>query len=50
MPWIQRTLHLPAQPQGFHLVSREVATALPELSQIEIGLLHIFLQHTSASR
>jgi len=49
MPWIQRTIELAAQPRGFHLVTREVVAALPELAQIEIGLLHVFIQHTSAS-
>ena len=49
MPWIQRTLHLPAHSRGFHLVTREVVAALPELNQLEVGLLHVFLQHTSAS-
>ena len=49
MAWIQRTLHLPAPLQGFHLITREVVAALPELPKIEVGLLHLFLQHTSAS-
>ncbi len=49
MTWIQRTLHLPAHSRGFHLISREVVSALPELAQLEVGLLQIFIQHTSAS-
>jgi secondary thiamine-phosphate synthase enzyme len=49
MPWIQRTLHLPAHERGFHLITREVTAALPELGRVEVGLLHLFLQHTSAS-
>jgi secondary thiamine-phosphate synthase enzyme len=49
MPWIQRTVALPAAPRGFHLITREVLAALPELAQIETGLLHVFIQHTSAS-
>jgi secondary thiamine-phosphate synthase enzyme len=49
MPWIQRTLSLPPQPPGFHLITGEVAAALPELPQIGVGLLHVFIQHTSAS-
>lgn len=49
MPWIQRTLHLPAHPRGFHLITPEVVAALPELPRIDVGLLHVFLQHTSAS-
>jgi secondary thiamine-phosphate synthase enzyme len=49
MTWIQRTLHLPAHSRGFHLITREVVAALPELASIEAGLLHVFIQHTSAS-
>ncbi|MEX2317228.1 MAG: secondary thiamine-phosphate synthase enzyme YjbQ [Pirellulales bacterium] len=49
MPWIQRTLSLPAHPPGFHLITRDVTAALPELTQIGVGLLHVFIQHTSAS-
>jgi secondary thiamine-phosphate synthase enzyme len=47
--WLQRTIQLPAQTRGFHLVTGEVAEALPELGQIEVGLLHLLIQHTSAS-
>jgi secondary thiamine-phosphate synthase enzyme len=49
MTWIQRKIDLSAHARGFHLVTREVVAALPELAQIDVGLLHIFLQHTSAS-
>lgn len=47
--WLQRTLRLAARPRGFHLVTGEVEEALPELAQVEVGLLHLFIQHTSAS-
>ena len=47
--WSQKTIHLRARPRGFHLVSDEVIDSLPELAGIEAGLLHLFLQHTSAS-
>jgi secondary thiamine-phosphate synthase enzyme len=36
-------------PRGFHLITREVLAALPELGQVQTGLLHVFIQHTSAS-
>ena len=45
----QRSMTLRARPRGFHLVTGEVLAALPELAQVERGLLHLFLQHTSAS-
>jgi secondary thiamine-phosphate synthase enzyme len=49
MNWIQRTLQLPAQSRGWHLVTQEVIAALPELAGCRVGLLHVFIQHTSAS-
>jgi secondary thiamine-phosphate synthase enzyme len=47
--WLQRTIQLPARSRGFHLVTGEVVDALPELRQISVGLLHLLIQHTSAS-
>ena len=49
MPWIHRTLQLPAFPRGFHLITEQIVAALPELAQVKVGLLHVFIQHTSAS-
>jgi secondary thiamine-phosphate synthase enzyme len=47
--WIQRQLTLEPRARGFHLVTREVVEGVPELGQIETGLAHLLLQHTSAS-
>lgn len=49
MHWIQRIIRLEPRPRGFHVITREIVAQLPELRQIEIGLLHLFIQHTSAS-
>jgi secondary thiamine-phosphate synthase enzyme len=49
MAWYQHELRLSARARGFHLITREVMQALPELDRITIGLLHVFIQHTSAS-
>jgi secondary thiamine-phosphate synthase enzyme len=49
MPWIQRKIELKERPRGFHIVTREILQALPEIREIHVGLLHLFLQHTSAS-
>ncbi len=49
MPWIQRTIELAPLPRGFNLVTRDVVAALPELAEFGVGLLHVFIQHTSAS-
>jgi secondary thiamine-phosphate synthase enzyme len=49
MPWTQRNLTLTAHERGFHLITREIINALPELARVSVGLLHVFIQHTSAS-
>jgi len=47
--WIQREITLEPRPRGFHLVTREVLGALPDLGEIEVGMLHLLIAHTSAS-
>jgi secondary thiamine-phosphate synthase enzyme len=47
--WLQREIELQPRPRGFHLVTREVLAALPELRELQIGLLHLLIRHTSAS-
>jgi secondary thiamine-phosphate synthase enzyme len=47
--WQQTLLTLRPRPRGFHLVTDEVLAALPQLHQCRVGLLHLWLQHTSAS-
>jgi secondary thiamine-phosphate synthase enzyme len=47
--WAQHEIALDPRPRGFHLVTREIVGALPELSEISVGLLHLLIQHTSAS-
>jgi secondary thiamine-phosphate synthase enzyme len=49
MFWFQHDLRLPARSRGFHLITREVVDAMSEITQVKIGLLHCFIQHTSAS-
>ncbi len=49
MTWLQREIQLPSFPKGCHPISRHILEALPELEKIPIGLLHIFIKHTSAS-
>ncbi|AKH87896.1 secondary thiamine-phosphate synthase enzyme YjbQ [Edwardsiella tarda] len=47
--WYQQTLTLRARARGFHLITAEITAALPALCQVRVGLLHLLLQHTSAS-
>lgn len=49
MSWTQRTLRLPPFARGCHLVTDQVVHALPELASMRTGLLHVFIQHTSAA-
>lgn len=49
MEWEQYEITLSPKPRGFHLVTDQVVTAISGLDQIEMGLLHLFLLHTSAS-
>lgn len=47
--WRQKEFSLRARPRGFHLITREVEDHLVEIRTMEIGLLHLFILHTSAS-
>jgi secondary thiamine-phosphate synthase enzyme len=47
--WLQRELTLRPRERGFHLITRDVLEALPELHDVRAGLLHVFIRHTSAS-
>ncbi len=49
MPWTQREITLRPRPRGVHLVTAEITEALPELRDLQVGLAHIFIRHTSAS-
>jgi secondary thiamine-phosphate synthase enzyme len=48
MRWFQHELRL-SYPRGCHAITDQVIEAVPELSRIKVGLLHVFIQHTSAS-
>ena len=47
--WVQKQITLPGKRRGFHLVTREVLDGIPELADCRVGLLHVFIRHTSAS-
>ena len=49
MAWHQQTIELPAFSRGFHIITEQLIAELPELGSIRVGLMHLFLQHTSAS-
>ncbi len=49
MAWNQKNLTLPPFERGFHLITRQILAELPELARLRTGMLHVFIQHTSAS-
>ena len=49
MSWQQKQITLKPRPRGFHLIDDEILAQLNELTNYKVGLLHLFIQHTSAS-
>lgn len=47
--WFQQQITLSPKARGFHIITDEVMREVPEINQIQAGLAHIFIQHTSAS-
>jgi secondary thiamine-phosphate synthase enzyme len=47
--WIQKEVTLKSRTRGFHLITDELLRALPELRDFKIGMLNVFILHTSAS-
>ncbi len=47
--WLQKEITLIQREKGFHLITDEILLSIPELKNIKIGLLNLFLKHTSAS-
>ncbi len=49
MKFYQKELRLSPYPRGFHLVTERIVAAIPELRKIQVGMLQVFIKHTSAS-
>jgi secondary thiamine-phosphate synthase enzyme len=47
--WKQKEIVISSKNRGFHLITHEIITALPEIGSVKCGLLHLFIKHTSAS-
>jgi len=45
----QKEISVLANRRGFHLITREIVAAVPEIVNIKAGILHVFVKHTSAS-
>ncbi|MEJ5994459.1 secondary thiamine-phosphate synthase enzyme YjbQ [Pedobacter sp. Du54] len=49
MQIFQKELALRARSRGFHLITTEILSAIPEIKNLSTGVLQVFIQHTSAS-
>lgn len=47
--WLQKEIRLKPRGRGFHLVTDEILRQVPEIAAVRIGIVHIFIKHTSAS-
>lgn len=49
MVFFQKEIQLQPYKRGFHLITDIVLDVTPELTQIRVGMLQVFIKHTSAS-
>lgn len=49
MEFYQKEIQLRPYKRGFHLITDTVLQALPEIGKIKVGILQVFIKHTSAS-
>ncbi len=49
MKVFQKTIVIPPQKRGFHIITSQITGNFHEILEIDAGVLHVFIQHTSAS-
>jgi len=49
MSWFQKTITLPSKSRGSYLVTSTIEKELPEIKEYKVGLLNLFIQHTSCA-
>ena len=49
MSWFQKSFTLPSRSRGSYLITPHVTSNLPEISTYKVGILHLFIQHTSCA-
>ena len=47
--WQQKNISITPKRRGFHLITGEIEQQLLEINEFSVDLLHLFIQHTSAS-
>lgn len=49
MAWVQKTFTLPSKSRGSYLITDHVTQSVPEIKTFKVGLLNLFVQHTSCA-
>ena len=49
MDWFQKKIIIPQTQRGFLLITDQILSEIPEINEFKIGMLHLFIKHTSAS-
>lgn len=49
MSWYQKNFALPAKSRGSYLITDTIVRELPAIKDYKVGLLHLFIQHTSCA-
>ena len=47
--WIQKEINLKPRVRGFHIITKNILKNIPELKNFKVGILQLFIKHTSAS-
>ena len=49
MDWFQKSINIKSPKRGFIIITDEILKQIPEIKEISIGMLNLFIKHTSAS-
>jgi len=49
MSWFQKTVSLPPKSRGSYLITDHILKEIPEIKNYKVGILHLFVQHTSCA-
>ena len=47
--WFQKEVIINPKKRGFHVITEQITSTIPEIEEVNIGLLNLFIKHTSAS-
>ena len=47
--WLQKNILIGPCSRGFHIITDHIINEVPEIEKVNIGMLHLFIKHTSAS-